>query len=227
LFKTDNHVNEFLSINSLFGILPVIHTATRITINSATLIDNIFTNVIDSNAHCGTFCTDITDHLPIFMILKGHNLSCNESNEYFMRNFSQDQIQNFQNDLIKENWSYVYSCHNSEEAYNLFIRRFTILFDRHFPLVKKKCNKRIRKPWINKFILRAINMKNNLYKKFINKKNAANERKYKKQRNKVNNMLQNAKKKYVCYKLNQFKYDAKKTWTVINSLLNKPKHSLS
>ena len=73
LFKTDNHVNEFLSINSLFGILPVIHTATRITINSATLIDNIFTNVIDSNAHCGTFCTDITDHLPIFMILKSTN----------------------------------------------------------------------------------------------------------------------------------------------------------
>ena len=58
-------MNEFLSINSLFGILPVIRTATQITLNSATLIDNIFTNVIDSSVHCGTFCIDITDHLPI------------------------------------------------------------------------------------------------------------------------------------------------------------------
>ena len=37
LFKDENYVNEFLSINSLFGILPVIRTATRITLNSATL----------------------------------------------------------------------------------------------------------------------------------------------------------------------------------------------
>ena len=149
-----------------------------------------------------------------------------ETSEHLIRNFPHEQIQYFQRDLIKENWSYVYTCDNSEEAYNLFIHRFTIIFDRHFPSVKKKCNKRIRKPWINKYILRSINKNNHLYKHFINNKNVVNENKYKKQRNKVNNLIKNAKIKHFCNKLNQYKYDAKKTWTVINSLLNKPKHLL-
>ena len=142
--------------------------------------------------------------------MKGLNSSRNESSEHLMRNFPHEQIQYFQRDLIKENWSYVYTCDNSEEAYNLFIHWFSITFDKHFPLVKKKCNKRIRKPWINKYILRCINKKNHLYKHFINNKNVINENKYKKQRKKVNNLITNAKKKHFCNKLNQYKYDAKK-----------------
>lgn len=39
----------------------------RITSTSATLIDNIFLNVIDKNINTGLAITDITDHLPVFV----------------------------------------------------------------------------------------------------------------------------------------------------------------
>ena len=39
---------------------------TRITSNSATLIDNIFTNNLDTYSFSGLLFTDISDHLPIF-----------------------------------------------------------------------------------------------------------------------------------------------------------------
>ncbi len=41
---------------------------TRITSQGATLIDNIFTNNMESNAVSGVLITDISDHLPVFII---------------------------------------------------------------------------------------------------------------------------------------------------------------
>ena len=49
---------------------PLTSKPTRITTNTATLINNIFTNVFNNKATCvnGLLCTDISDHIPIFHI---------------------------------------------------------------------------------------------------------------------------------------------------------------
>ena len=51
-------------INSIF---PVIHHPTRVTVNSATLIDNVFTNNIESICS-GIIFADISDHFPIYCV---------------------------------------------------------------------------------------------------------------------------------------------------------------
>jgi len=53
--------------NSLY---PTLTRPTRITTHSATLIDNIFTNVIDRPVSSGLIITDISDHLPVFAIIQ-------------------------------------------------------------------------------------------------------------------------------------------------------------
>ena len=61
---TSNCADMFYS----FGSVPLINRPTRITNNSATIIDNIFTNNHEDsvNASQGIFITDISDHFPIF-----------------------------------------------------------------------------------------------------------------------------------------------------------------
>ena len=55
---------------SSYAFIPLIVRPTRITANSATLIDNIFTNNLENlnNSLNGVLITDISDHFPIFHI---------------------------------------------------------------------------------------------------------------------------------------------------------------
>ena len=51
-----------------YGLFSLITKPTRISHNSATLIDNIFTNCIHSELDAGIICSDISDHMPIFCV---------------------------------------------------------------------------------------------------------------------------------------------------------------
>lgn len=64
--KTTDFVNTTYS-NSLF---PVINKPSRITLEIATLMDHIFTNVIDNQVTAGLLINDISDPLPIFGIFQ-------------------------------------------------------------------------------------------------------------------------------------------------------------
>ena len=50
------------------GLYPLIDRPTRISNQSFSLIDNIFTNVTNYNITSGILINDITDHLPVFAI---------------------------------------------------------------------------------------------------------------------------------------------------------------
>ena len=50
------------------GLYPLIDRPTRISNQSFSLIDNVFTNVINYNITNGILINDITDYLPVFAI---------------------------------------------------------------------------------------------------------------------------------------------------------------
>ena len=54
---------------------PLITRPTRITSNTATLIDNIFTNNLNNLSVSGLMFCDISDHLPIFTMLVDQNMN--------------------------------------------------------------------------------------------------------------------------------------------------------
>ena len=60
----NNYSNDFLKVLLNFGFYPRIDRPTRITETTATLIDNIFTNVHETNMSSGIWLADKTDHLP-------------------------------------------------------------------------------------------------------------------------------------------------------------------
>ena len=70
LFNFENHhpTNNFLETLYSYSLTPLITKPTRITENTATLTDDIFTNnsVSDRRDLSGILYTDISDHLPVF-----------------------------------------------------------------------------------------------------------------------------------------------------------------
>ena len=65
-----SHGPSGIFLNTLLsnGLWPTINKPTRIADESSTLIDNIFSNVMNGNIKSAVIYSDISDHLPIFNI---------------------------------------------------------------------------------------------------------------------------------------------------------------
>ena len=67
-YDTDIDVQTFIDTLSSQTFYPTVSKPTRITDYSATLIDNIITNDF-KNHTAGVLITDISDHLPVFVVI--------------------------------------------------------------------------------------------------------------------------------------------------------------
>ena len=100
LLNIDKHDPSSELLESLFyySLYPLINRPTRLTQNSAILIDNIFSNALKDHLFTGSLYTDISDHFPIFVI--NHDQSKEDSPKYIQaRQYSQNNIS-----LIQAKW---------------------------------------------------------------------------------------------------------------------------
>ena len=74
LLKHDKHppTEKFLDIMHANSFIPIINRPTRVTRDTCTLIDNIYTNNynITNDNYSGLLTTDISDHFPVFHLSK-------------------------------------------------------------------------------------------------------------------------------------------------------------
>ena len=100
------------------------------------------------------------------------------------------------------------------------------MIDKRIPVkeLSKKELKLKSKPWIPKAIRKSINIKNNIYKKFLKTKSSYYHAKFKLYRNKLNHILKISKRKYYNdYFVHNMK-DTKKVWNGIKQIVHcKPK----
>ena len=75
LLKSNNHTKTTEFVNTMFSMsfYPLILKPSRITRDSAILIDNIFVNLIDGKIKRGLLMTDVSDHLHVFAVLEMNN----------------------------------------------------------------------------------------------------------------------------------------------------------
>ena len=218
-------LNQMMS--SLF--LPTILKPTRITRKTATLIDNIFTNIENNVQMSGILFTDLSDHLPVFLICKNKETNTNGKSKdqtNMIRHINENHIRQFREDIESENWQHVNDIHKPNESYNTFKKAFTDKYNKHFPLRHIKTT-RIRinqNPWITQGIAESSRKKNKLYKKFLKTPSKRNEAKYKIYRNKLTHIVRIAKKNYFDKKFENCKNDIKKTWDTIKELIRKKPH---
>ena len=104
-YNEHNQTNQFLDSLPSNSFIPLILQPTRITSHSNTLIDNIFSNVIDSDITFGNLTATIFDHLPQFSIIPNMfgNIPSNKSNIYEW-DWSKFDRENFLLDYFSVDW---------------------------------------------------------------------------------------------------------------------------
>ena len=81
-FNEHAETEEFLDMLYANNILPIITKPTRLTDHTATLIDHIYTNCLQ-NFTAEILTVDITDHLPIFCLVRTQPTRNNSNKKYF------------------------------------------------------------------------------------------------------------------------------------------------
>jgi len=107
LLKFDSHqpTRQFFDLLASHYLLPTICRPTRITETSATLIDNIFTNVYSDCEKSGIICSDLSDHLPIIIsCYLNTKVTKTKTKHVYRRCYSPDAIKNFKDMLTEVDW---------------------------------------------------------------------------------------------------------------------------
>ena len=219
--ENKNGSSDFMNMFSSYGFFPMISKATRIQKESHTLLDNIFINDLSFYFSSGIFTEDISDHLPIFFFSKFEKAECNNKKDVTTFNYRKMQELNdylcLQLTDFQRNTDANVASEQLVKAYKDGINAFSKTY-------KPSRRKSSIKPWITVGILSAINTKTKLYNKFIRRRNAQNENKYKNYRNILVQLIRNAKTLYFKGMLEENKQNGKKTWMLLNQIINKTSH---
>ena len=222
LLKNDNISHDFLELFLSASFLPLISKPTRVTPQSATLIDNIFSNVIP---HPESFIviSDISDHFPIFSYFSLSNSVKNGGPRPLSRRLTPENLARLGISLERVDWSEVLDNDDMNTSYECFLNILDSNMDSNIPLQRVSANNyktTPRLPWINKSLLRSINKKNRLYYKYKLDGTDRVKRKYNSYKNTLLRILRFVKKNYFVNRLEFFKNDMQNTWKILKEAMN-------
>ena len=134
LLNYETHVQCNDILNALYGysFRPLIDKPTRITSNTVSLIDNVFTNSVETH-QSGLILADLSDHLPIFIL--GPNLRQNKEKQVYSwkRDICSHNMTRLQNELANIDWNSVLLSGSVEKCYKSFVKELNDLFDKCIP----------------------------------------------------------------------------------------------
>jgi len=223
LQQTSSDVKSYTDVLLSHNFIPTITLPTRITDHSVTLLDhiNVYRPIKELGrvAECGNVFFDISDHLPNFITLEGSKSI--KSERPYIRIYSEKNISKFKTAVANISWTDVYTCGDTNAAYDIFLENYTKVFDQCFPLVQMS-RKRIKdKKWITCALRVSIKHKTRLYRKYLKRPNAVNRAAYLSYKNKLTWLISKAKQAYYTKLLTNDKNNVQQMWKVYSELLGR------
>lgn len=208
-------------VNTMFShfLSPAITKPTRIADNSYTLIDNIFMSH-NAQVHTGVMPCDFSDHCLIFV-------SVNDFFSYshvkpklityrLLNNFT---ISNFYNSINFHDFSSIVQCDEVDSGIAMLDCAIMHYFNIHRPVITKTVSyKNFLKPWIDGDTRAKIKKRSNYY--ILYKLGRMSRSEFNRYRNMVTSEIRTKKKLYYERKLREFGSDMRKSWRLINQLIN-------
>ena len=216
-------ISEFIELLYSKGIFPSITKPTRVTNNSATLIDNVFSNAISGKYFNGILVTDITDHFPIFVVNCDSNIQ-QKPDFKKSRILSENNIKLFANKIENVDWSFVNNSNDGPEAFKHFYEKYSTIYENCFPEKVRKVNYKNRKPWLTPGLKSAIKTKNKLYIRSSRNSCPANKEEYKTYKIRLKRVLKQAERQYYGDKLLENKSNLKNMWDILKEIIGKKKN---
>ena len=224
--STHNPTSEFLDLMFSNSFIPLINKPTRVTHKTATLIDNIFTNIYkhENKYLTGILTTDISDNNIIFHIAPSQ-FSQQKEHHKLIRLINSSNLEKYTTAIQNHDWSLVNHHNLCQTAFSYFSETLKGIFHDAFPVIKVKQRYRNRLPWLTQGLKNAIKHKNKLYKISMKYDTSFNKITYTQYKNKLTTILRKTEKEYYKCLLETNKNNLKKTWSIIRSVINNCKPS--
>ena len=214
-----NQTNDFIQTNLDFGIIPTITRPTRITKNSATLIDNIMV----SRNFCGSYISDVlvddtSDHLPTSCTLKGLVASRKEPVVIKSRDLRPKNLKRLNDSLSKQNWGEVTKNDSPSDCMEKLHTTLTDLVEICVPEKERKINskKLRREPWLTPGLKISIDRNKRMYAKQL--KGQCSLDKYKAYNQSLRKFIRKSKETFYYEKCDEYRGQTKKLWRLINEI---------
>ena len=225
LDKKNKAANNCVELIESFGLTHLINLPTRITKDTASLLDNIFTNMLSSQPTAKILIEDISDHLPVLALFPQYSCQTNVKplvDRYLLNDHT---LATFFHKLQSENLDALYSA-DLNLYYNNLIMKIQKTARDCFTPAQKTRHFTLKIPWLTEELVLASRWKNALYKKYQADHNPESFENYKRFRNCLNSELRSARKTYIANQLFKHKSNTRKIWQILNSLLtNKSKRA--
>ena len=221
LLNLDNSIGaqHYITTCNSLSLLNMITKPTRITEDSATLLDHIL--VSDPNKiTTGVIVNDISDHFPTFLISLDFftNTRNDTSNVIKYRTVNDITLANMSEYLSAYDFNSIAENYNCDEALSRLLVIVREAYDKCCPIKHKTVSPKSRlKPWINDTILGNIKKRRAYYA--LLRQNKVPKYFYTQFRNTVTLQIRIAKREYFKQKFKEYKGNTKYTWNIINSIL--------
>ena len=222
----DETCSNLVTLLSSLGYFPCISLPTRITTHSATLIDNFFCNDPSFIKSPTVLAHDISDHMPISVHINMKTSSHHKTFASYNKSFDFRNINKLKQSLPLKLTNF-FQITSAESACSTLINTLSEEISR-YSITKANRRSVPIQPWISHGLLRCINKKNFLHKKFVHSPTKLNHDAFKCYRNTLTSLIRTAKSQYFKRKLHEVKSDSKKLWQVLLTVIrkNKPKEDL-
>ena len=206
---------------SLHGLKQLVTKPTRVTPNSATLLDHIYTNNDTKVTNVRLSDISISDHNPVACtwLCKSIKSAKTSHTTIIYRCFKSFDNNRFLADLSTTDFSPVYNYDNPNDALTVWYNTFLPVLDKHAPIRKKRVKQQTLPGWMNRDIIEAMKVRD----KYRKEKQFTE---YKKQRNLVSAMVQKAKHNYF-EKLISNDSNTAQLWRAMNNITKKSRRSNS
>ena len=227
LLKHELHrpTEKFLDIMYANSYIPMINRTTKVTRDTCTLIDNIFTNnySISSNVFSGILKSDITDHYILFHIIKTKD----DKKLYWIQNCWNCQWISNQPIHRKDTKCYLVFIKFMQRLSNIFLKILRIvqnyLWWIIFHSLELKCDTEIAFPGSQIDWKKSIKYINQLYRISVKHPTSHNISKYKNYKNKLYSISRKEEKCIIKQKLSLTKIILEKCGPSLNQSLRKRK----
>ena len=237
-FETFEPAHTYLNVYTEHNFAPLISRPTRITSNTATLIDHIFSNSCHKVTRSGVIMLDISDHLATYATVLLNESHCatlidDEPDDYTPAcAFDRENFTRFHLCLKSQDWVTVTSVISADQKFSEFVNIYNTHYNKAFEnkndgknINSQRKRRKNSKPWMQDWLAGACERKNKAYYNYIRHPNEANKIKYKKLKIFVEKHVRKAKNEYYTSYFKKYSHDSRKQWSMINKILNRKRKS--
>lgn len=143
MLLNDPSSRQFTELVNSYACENVITEATRITSNTASLLDICVTNKRPLLCLAGVLSAEIGDHLAVFCLIPVSFDKRQRQTEKFFRKINNQSLEHLRTLVYVADWECVFKEKDPNKAYTLFLEKLLMCYDLAFPLeqTRRRCKK--------------------------------------------------------------------------------------